>query len=160
SFSHGRSGADDRVAKAPTASPSAEARIAGRRRARSPAAPVEAGALGLLVGLVGLEAVGHEGLALVPLERLGGGVGLALLHLVLLAHRRGRRRRLQALGHEGLALVALLVGRLVVADLHLLLLRGELLLVGGGDGRAETEHERKRDGGCQQWPHCRLPERK
>src|SRR5262249_1236867 len=107
-----------------------------RRRAPGPAALLDAAALGLLVGL---EAVGHEGLALVALQRLGGGVGVALLHLVLLAHRRGGRRRLQALGHEGLALVALLVAGLGVARLHLLLLRGELLLVGGEAGRAEAE---------------------
>src|SRR5215470_9449245 len=94
--------------------------------------------------LVRLEAVAHERLAVVTLERLRGGVRVALLHLLLL---RGRHCAvvLQALRHERLALVAFLVARLSVAGLHALLLRVLLLLIRSQSHRAGPCDERERD---------------
>src|SRR5262245_50150576 len=75
--------------------------------------------------LVAFEARAHEGFPVVPFQRLRAGVGVALLHLLLL-RRRLRRLALQARRHEGFALVALLVPCLRVARLHALLLRSDL----------------------------------
>jgi hypothetical protein len=62
-------------------------------------------------------------------------------HLLLLGHGLGR---LQTVAHEGLASVALqvLLGGLGVTGFHLLLLGGELLLVGSvGDRHDEGERD-------------------
>src|SRR4029450_10439103 len=96
-----------------------------------------------------LEATAHERLAVVALEGLGRGVGVALLHLLLLARGRGR---LQALRHERLPLVPFLVPGLGVARLHLLLLRGELL-VGGDARRAGTDQKRDCGDGREKKSH-------
>src|SRR5581483_6406280 len=82
-----------------------------------------------------LDAGLHEGLAVRALEALAGGVGVAVLHLLLLGRldrSRGRGAVLAQAGlHEGLAIRALLALGVGVAVLHLLLLAAGRLGVGG-----------------------------
>src|SRR5689334_21742010 len=81
--------------------------------------------------LISLEALAHERLTVVTLERLGRRIRVALFHVVLLGHRRSGRPGLQTTRHEGLAFVTLLVPSLGVTGLHFLLLRRELFVVRG-----------------------------
>src|SRR6185436_20816936 len=110
-----------------------------------------------LLFLTAAQALAHESLALVALERLLAGLSVAALHLLLLRRllrARALAVRLQAFAHERLALVALerLLAGLSVAALHLFLLRGGLVLVLVlGPGR--HREQRGGDGGDQDAGH-------